>query len=108
MLRIPFVLAAGLALSGCQAGGESSRAGPRFSGGNGLTVEHAIVITGGGNDVENKATEYAWIFQHRSDVKVTGPTVFVTPDKRVLDKLDVVALQDGSTKSYYFDTGKRQ
>jgi len=101
MLRIlPFALALGLALCGCQTTGESSTPNSGFSGGDGLTIEHAVVMTGG-SDVTNVAAEYAWIRQHEPNAKVTGQAL-ITQNKRAFDKLDV-ALPDGSTKSYYFD-----
>ena len=93
MLRVPFALALGLALCGCQTTSESSR-------GDGLTIEHAVVLTGG-SDATNVGAEYAWIRQHEPNAKVTGQAL-ITRGKRAFDKLDV-ALPDGSAKSYYFD-----
>lgn len=101
MTRALVFLILTLTLTGCHSSeqrGDTSQ--PVLSGGDGLTVEHAVVMTGG-NEVTNTATEYAWIHQHAPDGRVAGQAL-INDGKRVYDKLDVT-FPDGSSHSYYFD-----
>ena len=95
LLGLVFVLA------GCQSAAErDDTSPPKLSGGDGLTLERAVMITGG-NDLTNADVEYAWLRQHAPGATVTGQELINT-GKRVHDKLDV-RLSDGSSRSYYFD-----
>jgi len=88
-------------LAGCQSIAERGDAlPPKLSGGDGLTLERAVVITGG-SDLANTDVEYAWLRQHAPGANVTGQELINT-GKRVYDKLDV-RLSDRSSRSYYFD-----
>lgn len=75
-------------------------AGIAYSGGNGETMETAIVITGG-DDSATTTAEYAWLRQHVPGAKVSAQ--FLIHDRtRVFDRLDV-NLPDGSRKPFFFD-----
>ncbi len=88
-------------LTACQSvAPRSDSSGPRFTGGDGLTIEHPLVMTGG-SELTNTDAEYTWIRSHEPGAKVTRQEL-IALNKRVIDKLDVM-LQDGSSKSYYFD-----
>jgi hypothetical protein len=91
-----------LTLTGCHGGaqrGDASR--PTLSGGDGLTLAHAVVLTGG-SEVTNTDTEYAWIRQHVPNGTTMKEQALINHGNRVYDKLDVL-LPDGSSRSYYFD-----
>jgi hypothetical protein len=101
MARALVFLGSWLSLVGCHAGptrDDTSR--PALSGGDGLTLEHAVVMTGG-SELTNTDAEYGWIREHAPSGRVTGQEL-INSDKRVYDKLDV-QLPDGSSRSYYFD-----
>jgi hypothetical protein len=101
MARALVLLGLVFVLAGCHNGvqrGDTSV--PTLSGGDGLTLEHAVVMTGG-NDLTNTDTEYVWIRQRVPDARVTRQAL-LNHGNRVYDKLDV-SLPDGSSRSYYFD-----
>jgi hypothetical protein len=101
MMRSLLLLGLGFIMAGCGSGPQrADTSGPALSGGDGLTIEHAVVMTGG-NEITNTDTEYAWIRRHVPDARVTGQEL-ITHDGRVYDKLNV-SFPDGSSRSYYFD-----
>jgi hypothetical protein len=71
-----------------------------FSGGDGLSKEHAVVIHAKREDDGNKV-EYIWIRQNHPGVKVERQSL-ISVDGRPYDCFDVVAT-DGSRQKYYFD-----
>jgi hypothetical protein len=95
MRRLPLLLVLMSILGGCQSSARRSDAIE-----DGLTLEHAVVLTGG-SDVVNVSAEYAWIRRYEPSAKVARQALIVK-DKRAFDELDLV-LPDGTTKSYYFD-----
>jgi len=71
-----------------------------FSGGDGLTKEHAVVIHAKREDDGTKA-EYAWIREYHPGAKVELQSL-ISADGRIYDCIEVVAM-DGSRQKYYFD-----
>ena len=105
MIRaIGIVLLASI-LAACRTGpAGSDRAaaagGARYSGGDGTTLERAVIIAGA-NEMTGIDAEYAWLRQHVPGGKVTRQEL-ITQGRRAYDKLDVT-LPEGGGKSFYFD-----
>lgn len=94
MSRYVWVAAAMTILGGCQTPMPRSEP-PR----NGLSIDQAVVMTGG--DAEGVDGEYVWLRNHVPGSKVTQQELLIH-GRRKIDKLDV-ELPDGSSKAYYFD-----
>jgi hypothetical protein len=103
MIRaIGIVLLASI-LAACRtgpAGSDRAAAGARYSGGDGTTLERAVIIAGA-NEMTGIDAEYAWLQQHVPGGKVTRQEL-ITRGRRAYDKLDVT-LPEGGGKSFYFD-----
>jgi hypothetical protein len=101
MVRALVLLGLGFIMAGCSSGPQpADTSGPAISGGDGLTIEHAVVMTSG-SDFTNTDAEYVWIRRHVPGAKVTGQAL-INQNGRVYDELNV-SLPDGSSRSYYFD-----
>jgi hypothetical protein len=74
--------------------------GARYSGGDGATLEHAVIISGA-TELTSIDAEYAWLHQHVPGAKVTRQEL-ITQRGRAYDRLDVT-LPQGDAKSFYFD-----
>lgn len=92
-------------LGACHAGPAAQEhapasAGIRYSGGDGTTLERAVIISGA-NEMTGIDAEYAWLHEHVPGGKVTRQEL-ITQGQRAYDKLDV-SLPQGGDKSFYFD-----
>ncbi|MFO1061662.1 MAG: hypothetical protein U1E53_32415 [Dongiaceae bacterium] len=73
-----------------------------YAGGDGSSVERAIVIKGASGEGEGIAAEYAWLRQHLPAGSRPAGQALLTRDQRAYDSIDIV-LPDGRRQSYYFD-----
>ena len=105
MVRTALLLVVATAFAGCQTNlassgrtAESQKLG--FSGGDGSSVEKAVVITGSGVLGDVKA-EHIWLDKHAPGAH-TLRQALLREGMRSFDQL-TVTLPDGSERSYFFD-----
>ena len=88
MPRTFVILSIGLLIAGCQSVQERHDTHEsNVSGVDGLTLEHALVLTGG-NEFTNTDTEYTWIRQHEPSGRVTSQSL-LHDNSKFYDRLDV-------------------
>ena len=90
--RIVFVVALALSLGGLALA---------QSGGDGSSIEQAIVITGAANTLEGIAKESEWIRQNLRGWRKVGQAL-LQADGRRYDRIDLAG-PNGATKAIYFD-----
>jgi hypothetical protein len=73
-----------------------------YAGGDGSSVERAIVIEGASGEGEGVAAEYAWLRQRLPAGSRTDGQALLTRGQRAYDNINVM-LPDGRRQSYYFD-----
>ena len=77
-----------------------------YEGGDGKTVENAIIIKNAENERNGVAAEYAYIAKIHGekfkDWKPVGQST-INNDKKKIDLINVQILQKNETVSYYFD-----
>jgi len=93
------ILLAVAVLAACQP---ALQHGSTESGGDGLTMESAVVINAK-TDMTGTQAVYAWLREH-CNCRVKGQSL-VTDAGRAYDVM-AVTLADGSDRSYYFDISK--
>lgn len=77
-----------------------------YEGGDGKTVENAIVIKNAENERNGVAAEYAYITKINGekfkDWKPVGQST-ITKDNKKIDLINILLIQKNETVSYYFD-----
>ncbi|WP_353076567.1 hypothetical protein [Flavobacterium sp.] len=77
-----------------------------YEGGDGKTVENAIIIKNAGNERNGVAAEYAYIAKINGekfkDWKPVGQST-ITKDNKKIDLINIQLIQKNETVSYYFD-----
>jgi hypothetical protein len=77
-----------------------------YEGGNGKTVENAIVIKNAENERNGVAAEYTYIAKINGekfkDWKPVGQST-ITKDNKKIDFINIQLIQKNETVSYYFD-----
>lgn len=77
-----------------------------YEGGDGKTVENAIVIKNAENERNGIAAEYAYIAKINGekfkDWKPVGQST-ITKDNKKIDSINIQLIQKNETVSYYFD-----
>lgn len=103
MSRWTCIIVLAAVLVACRSGPgapDHTTGGTRYSGGDGTTLERAVIVPGASEQTSIDA-EYAWLHQHVPGGKVTRQEL-ITQGGRAYDKLDVT-LPEGNGKSFYFD-----
>ncbi|HMO65281.1 MAG TPA: hypothetical protein PKE47_08695 [Verrucomicrobiota bacterium] len=100
-----FITILAVLMAGCQSSAPShseSTAGPlTYSGGDGLSLEQAAVISGARDNMQGIKAEYAWLRGHYSGFKLTRQSIR-GENGRLFDQLDIVT-SDGRPLSIFFD-----
>ena len=77
-----------------------------YEGGDGKTVENAIVIKNAENEIDGVAAEYAYIAKINGekfkDWKPVGQST-INKDNKKIDLINIQLIQKNETVSYYFD-----
>lgn len=73
----------------------------RFSGGDGSSIEQAIVIENAEGERDGVAAEYAWVRDKFPGFKFEGQGI-VTKDPKVYDRLEGTTAE-GKKAEFYFD-----
>ena len=79
----------------------SSRQEIRFSGGDGLSRENAVVIEGARHTVSGVLTEYRWLRRRYPGSQVAGQTL-MRHEGRMMDVIDI-RTADGELLRIFFD-----
>jgi hypothetical protein len=78
----------------------------RFSGGDGVSMENAIVIKGALNEAEGAAAENFFLINKIGEKEVDWKALSKTSPEaggKVYDKLEILYVKKSSTAEYYFD-----
>jgi hypothetical protein len=73
-----------------------------FLGGDGASVERAILVKGAAGEGDGVAAEYAWLRQHLPEGSRPLGQGLLNQGERAYDCI-TVALPDGRQQSFYFD-----
>jgi hypothetical protein len=79
----------------------ATQAEPIYAGGNGLSIEQAVIITGAQDETEGVHTEYAWLSEKYPGHK-RGEQSLVSNNNHFFDRL-VIQTKNGQSVVIYFD-----
>lgn len=90
-----------LAASACRTTGSPAASTEiRYLGGDGLTAETAVIVSGARSSVDGVPAEYAWIRQNLPGAKIESQSLVL--GSKVYDVFDV-NLPTGETRAVFFD-----
>jgi hypothetical protein len=76
--------------------------GITYAGGDGLSMDTAVVIVGAQGEMDGVDAEYRWLDEHAAGGEREAQSLVGSDDGRMFDVI-VVAWPDGTKRTYYFD-----